>query len=138
MIGYVDSSVLLRRLLGQPGALAEWPQLERGVASELVQLECLRTVDRLRHAEALSADQAVATRQAVYRLMGTLEVVDLSRAVLARAGQPLPTPLGSLDAIHLTTALLWAETLDRDLVMLTHDQALAAAARACGLPALGG
>ncbi len=137
MIGYVDSSVALRLILGQPDALAEWALLERGVASELVELECLRTVDRLSLAGELTAEQSVTLREGVYRLTGTLEIVGITRPVLARAGQPLPAPLGSLDALHLATALLWSETLDLDLVMLTHDRALAQASSALGLECLG-
>ena len=137
MTGYVDSSVLLRLVLGQPASLAEWSDLQRGVASELVEVECLRTLDRLRHEDAISSADAVTARRGVYRILDTLEVVGLSRAVLGRAGQPLPSPLGTLDAIHLVTAMLWSETFDEGLVMLTHDAALAAAARASGLEALG-
>ena len=33
MIAYVDSSVLLRIVLGQPGHLREWASIERGIAS---------------------------------------------------------------------------------------------------------
>ncbi len=137
MIAYVDSSVILRLVFGQANALPEWPEVERGVASELVGVECLRTLDRLAHAEPIPIDRIVELREAIYRLTDTLETVALSRPVLARAGQPLPTPLGTLDALHLATALLWSETLDTDLVMLTHDRALATAARASGFEVSG-
>ena len=133
MIAYVDSSVVLRLVLGQPDALAAWPKVRRGVASELVGVECLRTVDRLCHAQAVATEDSPGLRESIYRLIDTLEQVGLTRPVLARAAQPLPVALGTLDALHLATALLWSETLDTDLVMLTHDRALAAAARASGL-----
>jgi predicted nucleic acid-binding protein len=48
MIAYVDSSVLLRVALGQPNALPEWRDIERGVSSALVTTESLRTLDRVR------------------------------------------------------------------------------------------
>jgi predicted nucleic acid-binding protein len=64
-------------------------------------------------------------------------VVELTIPVLARAAQPLPTALGTLDAIHLATALLWKERTGADLVMATHDEALAIAARASGLRVIG-
>lgn len=137
MIAYVDSSVILRLVLGQPDALAEWPEVNRAVASELILVESLRTVDRLSHDESLSVETSVRLRAAIYGITDTLELVGLSRPVLARAGQPFPTPLGTLDALHLATALLWSETLDTDLVMLTHDRALAVASRASGLTAAG-
>lgn len=137
MIAYVDSSVLLRLLLGQPDALPEWRRVERGVASELVELECLRTVDRLRLGDEITTDRAAELREGIYRLSDSLERVGLTRPVLARAAQPLPTPLGTLDALHLATALLWSELQGEELVMATHDTRLAAAARASGLTVLG-
>jgi hypothetical protein len=57
--------------------------------------------------------------------------------VLDRAAQPLPTELGTLDAIHLATAVLWKEMTREDLTMATHDGALAIAAEAHGLRVVG-
>jgi hypothetical protein len=36
VIAYLDSSVLLRKVLGQGGALQEWPSIRIGVTSALV------------------------------------------------------------------------------------------------------
>lgn len=58
-------------------------------------------------------------------------------AILGAASQPLPTVLGTLDAIHLATAVLWRESRDPDLVIATHDRALALAARASGFRVIG-
>jgi len=134
---YVDSSVVLRLVLGQPGTLAEWRTVRRGVASGLVEVECLRTLDRLRLREGLSDETLAARRSAVFRLLESMDVVEPTRAVLARAAQPLPTELGTLDAIHLATALLWRDREAADLVMATHDATLATAARAVGLHVVG-
>ena len=49
----------------------------------------------------------------------------------------MPTGLGTLDAIHLATALLWKEMTPEELTMATHDPALAIAARVHGLPVIG-
>jgi len=57
--------------------------------------------------------------------------------VLRRASEPFPTPLGTLDAIHLSTALLWRETAGDPLTMTTHNHELATAARATGFPVAG-
>jgi hypothetical protein len=62
-----------------------------------------------------------------------LEFVPLSRAALNRAADPFPAVLGTLDAIHLASALLWMEERDEAITFLTHDTQLAIAARACGL-----
>jgi predicted nucleic acid-binding protein len=137
MIAYVDASVLLRVALGQPNALPEWRQIDRGVSSALVTTESLRTLDRLRLRANLS-DREVATRRAVIlALIASLELVEIDAVVLDRAAQPMPTELGTLDAIHLATAMLWKETTRTDLVMATHDSALALGAQAHGLRVLG-
>ncbi len=137
MTAYVDTSVLLRVALGQADALAEWQQIERGVSSVLARVEGLRTLDRLR-LRARLADAEVARRRAiVLRLLDSLELVELDALVLDRAAQPQPTELGTLDAIHLATALLWRQTADSKLVMATHDIALATAAQAHGLRVVG-
>ena len=73
-------------------ALREWPSIRNGIASALVETECLRTLERLR----------------------------------LRASLP-----------DLATALLWREQSGGDLVMATHDTALATAARASGLSVVG-
>jgi len=137
VIAYIDSSVLLRKVLGQTGSLREWAAIEVGVASGLVETECLRTLDRLRLRAALSDRELSRRREAVFRLMESLELVDVTGPVLARAAQPLPTELGTLDAIHLATALLWSERARSALVMATHDGALGIAARACRLQVVG-
>ena len=137
MIAYLDASVLLRVVLRQPDALKEWPRIERGVTSALTQVECLRTLDRLRIAQGIGDQDIAPRREAVYRLVEAMEVVELTAGVLARASQPMPTTLGTLDAIHLATALLWRERSSADVVMATHDFALASAARATGFRVAG-
>jgi predicted nucleic acid-binding protein len=137
VIAYVDSSVLLRVVLGQAGALKEWRTIRDGVASALVQVECLRTLDRLRLRLALPDREIALRRETVFRLLEAIELVEPNRPILTRAAQPLPTELGTLDAIHLATATLWREATGADLVMATHDVALGTAARSCGLRVLG-
>lgn len=68
---------------------------------------------------------------------GRRAVVEITYPVLSCAAQPLPTTLGTLDAIHLATALLWKEQAGKDLSMATHDVALAVAAKASGLRVIG-
>ena len=137
MIAYVDASVLLRVALGQPDALPEWRQIERGVSSALIMTESLRTLDRLR-LRARLADTDVADRRArILEFIATLELVEVDAVVLDRAAQPMPTELGTLDAIHLATALLWRDEARVGLTMATHDGPLGLGARAHGLPVVG-
>ena len=111
-------------IFGQRNALKEWQSTERGVASALVEVECLRTLDRVRLAEGFGDADVAARRESAYRLIEAVEIVELTGPVLSRASQPLPTALGTLDALHLATALLWRGQTAADLVMATHDKAL--------------
>jgi len=137
VISYVDSSVILRRVLGQSDALPEWDSLSAVVASALVEVECLRSLDRVRLRRGLGDRQITAWREAVFRLLTGAEVVEVSRPILLRAAQPMPTALGTLDAIHLATALLWRERGNQPIAVATHDGALAIAARSHGFDVLG-
>lgn len=133
---YVDTSVLLRVVLGERGRLREWTRSERWVSSELVRLESLRTIDRAR-VQLRLADRALSTRRAaVLEHLRAFELVGLQAAVLERAANPFPTSLGTLDAIHLASALL-ARDRYPDLVLATHDEELAIAAEAMGFDVVG-
>jgi uncharacterized protein len=137
MIAYVDASVLLRVVLRQPNALPEWSQINRGVASALVATESLRTLDRLRLRTNIPDSEVATRREAVLAIIGSLELIEIDTAVLDRAAQPMPTELGTLDAIHLASALLWQEFAGENLTMATHDRALALGARAHGMQICG-
>ena len=137
MIAYIDASVLLRVALEQPNALTEWPQIERGVSSALLSTECLRTLDRLRLRTDLDDAEIALRRSTILNLVASIELVDVDATVLQRAAQPMPTELGTLDAIHLATALLWNETKGTRLAVATHDSALGIAARAHGMAVIG-
>ena len=137
MRAYLDSSVILRVILGQPGRLRQWRKVELGVGSGLVEVECLRTLDRLRLTGILTDKELATRREIVYRLTEEMEIVEPTTVVLRRASQPLPTPLGTLDAIHLATAILWRELRNEELTVATHDRALATAARSTGFRVIG-
>ena len=137
MTAYVDASVLLRLALGQSDSLTEWPRIRRGIASALVITESLRTLDRLRIRAKLDDVDLAGRRAAILALAGSLELIDVDAVVLDRAAHPMPTELGTLDAIHLATALLWKDMTNVPLVMATHDAALAIGARAHGLKVVG-
>ena len=137
MIAYVDSSVLLRLALGQPNALPEWRQIDRGVSSALIATESLRTLDRVRIHASLSDIEVARQRATILNLINSLELIEVDSTVLDRAAQPMPTELGTLDAIHLASALLWKDAMSIDPVMATHDGALALAAQAHGLKVVG-
>ena len=82
-------------------------------------------------------DHLPVLRGAVYRLLDETTVMEITRSVLRRAGLCFTPPLGTLDAVHLASALLWAEHTGEEPVMATHDRQLAVAAPATGLSVVG-
>ncbi len=137
MIAYIDSSVLLRLILREPNSLEDLQSHETLVSSELLAVECPRTIDRLRLQGSLSMEEAVIRLAAVRDWLEAVDLVLLQRPVLARASESFPTPLGTLDALHLATALVWRDRMQKELVMATHDGGLAIATRACGIEVVG-
>ena len=137
MIAYLDASVVLRLVLGEPSPLANRERFLGAVASALTEVECLRTLDRLARMGSLSADEVADRRMELYRLLEQVELVDITRPVLRRASEPFPTPLGTLDAIHLATAIAWRDGQSEPVRMATHDKALGTAARAVGFDVVG-
>lgn len=137
MIAYVDASVLLRQILREPHTLPEWDSIEIGVASAILEVECLRAIDRLRITENLTDEQVSERREALYGFLPRMQFVELDRALLSRAAQPFSTVLGTLDAIHLASALVWRDQAEAELTMATHDASLGRAARAHGMRVIG-
>lgn len=131
MNAYLDSSVLIRVVLGQPNRLQRWSDISNAVSSELVRVEMLRTIDRVAIRGGLTPTVAADRRAAALDIIGGLSLAPISSTVLERAADPFPTPVGSLDAIHLATALL-ARVEHPGLEFATHDVELALAARSLG------
>ncbi len=137
MTAYIDTSALLRLVLREAGALDGLRSYDSLVSSELIAVESCRTIDRLRLQGSLTTEEAAIRLRVVTEWLEAIDLVLLRPPVLSRAGEPLPTPLGTLDALHLATALTWRERLGSPLIVATHDAALGLAARAFGFEVLG-
>ena len=137
MTAYVDTSALLRVVLREPGSIDDLQGFGRLVSSELLAVESARTINRLRLQGSLTTDEAAFRLQRVGEWVDAVDLVLLRATVLRRAAEPLPTPLGTLDAIHLATALVWRDRVGALPLMVTHDAALATAARAFGFDVRG-
>ena len=134
---YLDTSTVLRALLGDGDPLPEWGRWDRAYSSELMGLEARRAIDRLRLERALDDDGLADAHQALAKAERAIGVIRLTAEVLRRASQPMPTVVKTLDAIHLASALLFAQYREADLVFGTHDRRQANAARALGFAVVG-
>ena len=126
---YLDSSVVLRKLQREPASVGSWGQWEHAYSSELLRVEVLRSVDRNRLKGVLTDLQVAELATTAQLIFDAIEFVALDRSVLHRASQSFLTPLGTLDALHLATAVHLVEFTGINLTFLTHDTELATAAR---------
>jgi len=137
VIAFVDSSVLLRLLLGEPKPLREWKTIGTAYASRILAVEIGRVIDRMRLAGDISDEEVVALHTEARRVLASIAIVPVTEEILARAQGPMPTALGTLDSIHLASALEVATRLEEPLVLATHDTQLGRAAQASGLSVCG-
>ncbi len=137
MTAYIDSSVFLRILLNQKARLKKFHQVTKPVASLLLKTEVLRTIDRLRVTGKINEDQFVTLTSQVHESLNSIEFIRLSDSIVNSAGGSLPIALGTLDAIHLVSALSWKNSRKEEIVFLTHDELLGKAALAAGFAVMG-
>lgn len=136
MNAYVDTSVLLRIVLGEPKPLREWRSIDNALSSELIRVEALRSIDRARVLMQLDDAEVAERRAGVLQLLSGFRMARIDKRVLARAADPFPTLIRTLDAIHLATADL-ARRAAQELVFATHDREQGTAAIALGFRVIG-
>lgn len=134
---YVDTSVLLRLVFREPGAVQAVRDAEDLVASELIAVEAPRSLDRLRLKGVLTVEESAVGARFVADWLESVDLVLLRPRVLSLAAEPLAIPLGTLDAVHLASARTWRDRSGEPLTFVTHDEALALAARTYGFDVVG-
>jgi len=132
---YIDSSVILRKLLREKSAIADLTPW-RLFSSQLLDIEVRRTLQRYHFEGALAAQPFARRLQEWYAFRDAIDLVAISGWILQRAAEPFPTLIKTLDAIHLATAIAWTRQTEEQIVVLTHDRPLGIAASACGFPVL--
>ena len=106
-------------------------------SSALLGVESRRAIDRLRLQAALDDDGVAQAHEHLGQIEQSLGWIRVTPALLRRASQPMATSLGTLDALHLSSALLFREHRDAALAFATHDAQQGLAARANGFSVLG-
>ena len=121
---YLDTSVALAQLLAEDRVPPAKLWTESLVSSRLIQYEVWTRL----HARKLGASHG----DSAHALLGRLALVELVAPVLARALEPFPVPVRTLDALHLAS-LLFLKGFRNDLQLATYDDRLIAAARPLGI-----
>jgi len=122
---YLDTSVALAELFAEdrrpPGALWEGTLF----SSRLLEYELWTRV----HGRGATRSHGEAARE----ILARVSLVELAPPVLARAIEPFPIAVRTLDALHLSTALFLAER-NQDVSVAAYDDRLRRAATSVGLP----
>jgi predicted nucleic acid-binding protein len=122
---YLDSSVALAHLFGDgrspPAAL--WR--ETVSSSRLLEYEVWNRV----HARGLTHSHADEARA----LLDQVTLIELAPPILARALEPFPTPVRTLDALHLASMAFLREQ-GQEIALASFDKGLNVGARALGIP----
>jgi len=130
----IDSSVILRRVLGDAKMLAVG--IEDACASRLARIEVARALQRLRlEGQVDDAELARLVGEAELEL-ATVDILELTSSILDRAAGPMPTVVKTLDAMHLATALVVRDS-GQAVTFVTHDAQQGRAAKALGFAVLG-
>ncbi len=119
--------MVLSSLLRQHGEMTKLDSFKEGITSEITELECRRTLDRIRLQEGFEDEEIADRLSELGLLLNSLTVIRLNAPILNRAKSPFSTVVRSLDAIHLATAELAKAT-----TFLTFDRQQSTAARAMG------
>ncbi len=121
---YLDTSVVLAQVFDETKAppLTLWH--ESLISSRLLVYELWNKV----HGRRLSPSHQAEARA----LIGAVNFVELTPPVLARALEPFPVPVSTLDALHLAT-IEYLRGRGENVKLASYDERLLAAARSLGI-----
>ncbi len=122
---YLDASVALAHLLAEDRVPPERLWQEDLISSRLLEYETWTRI----HASKLTRSHADEVRS----LLSRVALVELSPPVLARALEPFPKPVRTLDALHLASMDFLRKQGQR-ISLASYDGRLVDAARALRIP----
>ena len=122
---YLDSSVALAHVLTEDGAPPASLWQETLISSRLFEYEVWTRI--------YARGRADSHGDAVRALLGRVALLELSPPVLARALDPFPVPVRTLDALHLASNEFLRDH-GQNVELASYDKRLTAAASALNMP----
>jgi hypothetical protein len=122
---YLDTSVALAYLLTEDRSLPESIWQEPLVSSRLLEYEVWNRI----YARGLGQSHGEEARI----LIGRVALIELAPPVLARALEPFPVPVRTLDGLHLAS-IEFLRTRRQTVELASYDERLLAGARALHIP----
>ncbi|HEY2987159.1 MAG TPA: PIN domain-containing protein [Candidatus Binatia bacterium] len=122
---YLDTSVALAHLLAEDRSPPEGLWREPLISSRLIEYELWTRI----HARKLARSHADEVRE----LLSRLALIELAPPVLARALEPFPKPVRTLDALHLAS-IDFLRKQGQSVTLASYDARLVNCARALRFP----
>jgi hypothetical protein len=133
MVAYLDSSVLLRHILLGEVAIQQALACGHMVSSELIEIECRRVIQRCRLQGELDDEGLITAMDRLGQVLRGMSLVKLGDPVKKRSMEAFPVSVKTLDALHLSSALLLAEREPEIAVLVfSHDPGMNRCAKALG------
>ena len=117
---YLDTSVALAHLLAEDRAPPERLWAEPLISSRLIEYEIWTSI----HARKLTRSHSDVVRA----LLSRLALIELAPPVLARALEPFPKPVRTLDALHLAS-MDFVQKQGQNVTLASYDDQMINAAR---------
>ena len=121
---YLDTSVALAHLFGEERAPPPGMWREPLAASRLLAYEVWNRL----HSRGLTHSHSEAAKL----LLAFVSLIDLAPPVLARALEPFPSPIGTLDGLHIAT-IEYLRSRGEQIELASYDQKLIICARTLGI-----
>ena len=129
---YLDSSFVIRRLLGVGGSAAFWGAWEAAYASTLMRTECFRAANLLRLEGKLDDAGRARLGGWIETVCSAVVQIPVTDAVMRRAANAFPVAVGTLQAIHLATMQELDAVHGVKCMLASDDPGLVQAAKALG------
>jgi hypothetical protein len=122
---YLDTSVALAHLLGESQGPPDSLWSEVLTSSRLLEYEIWNRIN----SRGLARSHAAEARA----LLGRIAIIELDPPVLTRALEPFPTPIRTLDALHLAS-VEFLRAHGQAVQLASYDARMQEAARALRIP----
>ena len=129
---YLDSTIVLRQMLGAGESWEGWGKWTKGYASMLLRTECNQAANRLHTDGKIDDARRARLGSWIETVCSCVTLVPVTESILRRAGEPLPTNSGVLRSIHLATLLELQAAHGVTCAVATDDVALLQAAESLG------
>ena len=129
---YLDSTVVMRQLLGSGDNWEGWGKWEKAYASMLLRTECCQAANRLRAEGKIDDAKRARLGSWIETVCSCVTLLPVTESILRRAGEPMPVDSGVLRSLHLATLLELQAAHNVTCSIATYDDGLLRAAECLG------